>query len=145
MLDQLFSGLKEQLGSQITKEAGVDDSKLDGIMSVVGDVTKNEVTKELTGGGVSGLMNLFSNSSNNSAANSIQNNITSGIVEGLMNKVGIEGQTAKMVANTAVPIVMNLITKENSKTPEDDPSPIANLFGGGDSGSLLGGIADKLF
>ncbi len=144
MFDQLISGVKEQLGAQLPKEANVNSGQLDGIVSVLGDVTKKEVTKEMTGGSIGGLMNLFSNSGNNSAANSIQNNITSGVVSGLIEKLGFNGSTAKMIASTAVPLVMKMITDKNSETPEDDPSPLTNMFGG-DTSSLLGGIASKFF
>ncbi len=145
MFDDIIKLAKDNLGDKITKEAKVEPDKLDGIMSVVGDVTKNEVTKEITGGGISGLMNLFSKSENNSSANSIQNNISTGIVSGLMEKVGLGGSTAKTIAGMAVPMVIKLITDKNSETPEDDPSPLTSLFGGDGIGNMLGGLASKLF
>ncbi len=145
MFDDIIKLAKEKLGSQITQEAKVEPSKLDGIMSVVGDVTKNEVTKEITGGGISGLMSLFSKSENNSSANAIQNNISTGIVSGLMEKVGLGGSTAKTIAGMAVPMVIKLITDKNSETPDDDPSILTSLFAGGGASSMLGGLASKLF
>ncbi len=146
MFEDIIKGAKEQLGAQLTKEANVEPSKLDGIMSVIGDVTKNEVTKEMTSGGISGLMNLFSKSPNNSVADKIQNNVSSGIVSGLMEKVGIGGSTAKTIAGIAVPMVIKMIADKNSETPDDDPSPLTSLFGGGGgASSLLGGLASKFF
>ncbi len=145
MFDDIINGVKDQIASSITKETDVEPGKLDGIMSVVGDVTKNEVTKEITGGGISGIMNLFSKSENNSVANSIQNNISTGIVSGLMEKVGLGGPIAQKIAGIAVPMVVKLVTDKNSETPDDDPSPITSLFGGGDAGSMLGGLASKFF
>ncbi len=150
MLSQLMNGLKGELAPELNQQ-GVDEGKMDSIMSVIGDATKTEVTKQMASGGVGGLMSLFSNNSNNSEADSIQNNITSGIVDGLMAKVGLTNPIAKTIAAKAMPVIMNLITKENSKTPDSDPSPLASLFGGGDNndgddgGSMLGDIAGKLF
>ncbi len=145
MFEDLIKVAKDQIATQVTKEVDLEPSKLDGIMSVVGDVTKNEVTKELTGGGISGIMNLFSKSPNNSVADSIQNNISTGVVSGLMEKVGLGGSTAKMIAGMAVPMVMKMITDKNSETPDDDPSPLTSLFDVGDAGSMLSGLASKFF
>jgi hypothetical protein len=40
-----------------------------------------------------------------------------------------------------------LITKKNSETPDDDPSPLNEIFGGkeGDVGGTVGNILGKIF
>jgi hypothetical protein len=80
-------------------------------------------------GGLDTAMNLFSNKPNNSGASLLQSNITQGIVRGLMQKIGLHSSTATTIAGIAVPLLMNLITKKNNETPEDDPSPLNELFG----------------
>ncbi len=144
MLDQILNGLKGQIGDKLTQIPGFNANQIDDVIGITGEVVQEKVSSQLTGGGVSTLMNLFSNSSNNSAADSLQNSITEGIVSKLMSKLGLNSSIASSIAGVIVPMVISKITGENSKTPDDDPSPLANLFGGGDSNSI-GGMLNKLF
>jgi len=60
MFDQLLSGLKDQALGAITNNPEIPNNKLDSIMDVVGNVTKNEVAKETANsGGLGNLMNLL--------------------------------------------------------------------------------------
>ena len=140
MLEKLLGTLKSEVGSQIINQTQLPENKLDGVFKVIGDVTKKEVTSQMSGGGLGNLLNLFSGQANNSAANLIQNNIASGVVSGLVSKLGLTPDMSKMIANIAVPAVINLITKKNSATPDDDPSPLKEIFGTGKS-AAIGGIA----
>ena len=108
-------------------------NQLPDIFGVIGDTTKKEVKKSMLDGGVGTVMNLFSKKTNNSAANSLQTNISSGIVSGLVQKLGLSSSSASMVAGIALPAIMNMVSKKNSETPEDDPSPINALFGDNNS------------
>ncbi len=49
----------------------------------------------------------------------------------------------KLFSSIAIPALINLITKKNSATPDDDPSPLKEIFGTGKS-SAIGGIAKDL-
>ncbi len=80
MLENLLGTLKSEVGGQILNQTQLPADKLDGVFKVIGDVTKKEVTGQMTGGGIGNLLNLFSNQTNNAAANLIQNNIASGVV-----------------------------------------------------------------
>ncbi len=144
MLDQILNGLKSQVGDKLTQIPGFNVNQIDDVIGITGDVVKEKVTSEISGGGIGTLMNLFSNSSNNSSANSLQNSITEGIVSKLISKLGLNSSVASSVAGVIVPMIISKITGENSKTPDDDPSPLANLFGDGDSSSI-GGMLNKLF
>jgi len=143
MLENLLGTLKSEVGGQILNQTQLPANKLDGVFKVIGDVTKKEVTGQMTGGGIGNLLNLFSNQTNNSAANLIQNNIASGVVSGLVSKLGLSPEISKTIANIAIPAVIGLITKKNSTTPDNDPSPLNEIFGAGKS-SAIGGIAKGL-
>jgi uncharacterized protein YidB (DUF937 family) len=143
MLEKLLGTLKSEVGGQILTQTQLPANKLDGVFKVIGDVTKKEVTSQMMGGGIGNVLNLFSNQSNNAAANLIQNNISSGVVSGLVSKLGLSQDVSRMIANIAIPAVVNLITKKNSVTPDDDPSPLNEIFGAGKS-SAIGGIAKGL-
>ena len=139
MIENLIEGLKDQIGGQILDKTDVKSNQLPDILSVIGDATKGEVKNSMLDGGLDTVMNLFSNKPNNSGANLLQSNISQGIVSGLIQKIGLNPSTASTISEVAVPLVMNLITKKNNETPEDDPSPLNSLFGGNDSMGNLGG------
>lgn len=133
MIEKLLEGLQSQLGGEILEKTDVKANQLPDIFGVIGDTTKKEVKKSMLDGGVGTVMNLFSKKTNNSAANSLQTNISSGIVSGLVQKLGLSSSSASMVAGIALPAIMNMVSKKNSETPEDDPSPINALFGDNNS------------
>jgi len=143
MIDQIINSLKSEVGSQILKQTKLPSGNLDKVFSVIGDVTKKEVTNQMTGGNIGSVMNLFSNKPNNSSANLLQTNIVSGVVANLTRKLGIPNEMSNKIAQIAVPALINLITNKNSTTPDDDPSPLNELFGS-KKGSLMGGLAKNL-
>lgn len=131
MLNDLLGNLKSEVGDQIIKQTNLPEGKLDSVFSVLGDVTKKEVTGQMTGGGISSVMNLFSRKQNDDGANNLQSRITSGVISGLVSKTGLSGDMAGKVAQVAVPALIGLITKKNNNTPDDDPSPLNDIFGSG--------------
>jgi len=139
VIENFIEGLKDQIGGQILDKTDVQSDLLPDIFSVIGDTAKTEVKNSMLDGGLDTVMNLFSNKPNDSGANLLQSNITQGIVSGLIQKIGLNSSTASIIAGVAVPLLMNLITKKNNETPEDDPSPLNALFGGNDSMGNLGG------
>lgn len=146
MIENLLEGLKDQIGSQILDKTDVPSDQLPGILSVIGNSTKTEVKNSMLDGGLGTVMNLFSNKPNNAGADLLQSNITQGIVTGLIQKIGLKSSTASMIAGIAVPLLMDMITKKNNETPEDDPSPINALFGDDDAqGGLGGNLLNNLF
>lgn len=140
MLKSLLGTLKSEVGGQILSQTKLPANKLDGVFQVIGDVTTKEVSGQMLGGGLSNIMNLFSSQANNSGANLIQNNISSGVVSGLVSKLGLSQDMSRTIASIAIPAVVNLITKKNSATPDDDPSPLNEIFGAPKQ-SAIGGVA----
>ena len=143
MLEKLIGSLKSEVGGQILSQTQIPSGSLDKVFSVIGDVTKKEVTGQMLGGGLGNVMNLFSNQSNNTGANLLQSNITTGVVSGLVSKLGLSQQVSNTIATVAVPALINMIIKKNSVTPDDDPSPLNDIFGAGKK-AALGGIAKNL-
>lgn len=143
MLEQLLGTLKSEVGGQILSQTKLPANNLDKVFSIIGDVTKKEVTGQMLGGGLGNVMNLFSKQPNNAAANSIQSNITSGVIGGLISKLGLSQQMSNSIAQIAIPALINMITHKNSATPDDDPSPLNDIFGGAKK-AALGGFAKNL-
>jgi hypothetical protein len=144
MLDQLINSLKSEVGGQIVSQNNLPAGQIDKVLSVIGDVTKKEVTGQMLQGNLSNLMNLFSDKPNNSGANLVQSNISSGVVSNLTSKLGLSPDISKSIAAIALPALINLITKKNNTTPDNDPSPLQDLFGGAGKSGLLGGVAKNL-
>jgi len=144
MLEQVIGSLKSEVGNQLISQVKLPAGDLDKVFSIIGDVTKKEVTGQMLGGGLSNVMNLFSNKPNNQSANLIQSNIVSGVISGLTGKLGLSSGVANNIASIAVPALINLITRKNDTTPDDDPSPLNEIFGGAAKGGSLGGIAKGL-
>lgn len=153
MLDMILNGLKDQVGGDLQQKAGVQGNMLDDLLKITGNVATKEVSKEMLGGNLGTVMNLFSNNSNNAGANSLQNNIMNGMVTNFVQQLGLKKETAAMATSIIIPALMNLITKKNGETPEDDASPLNDLFNpkgqggnnplGGLIGKTLGGLFGK--
>lgn len=143
MLEKLMESLKSEVGGQIINQTKLPAGNLDKVFSIIGDVTKKEVSQQMVGGGISNVMNLFSKQQNNTGANLLQSNITSGVIGSLVSKLGLSQDISRSIAQIAVPALINMITKKNSVTPDDDPSPLKDIFGGSAKGGI-GGIAKNL-
>jgi hypothetical protein len=136
-----LNSLKTQIGGHLTSQADLPAEQLDDVISSIGGVAQKEIAGQMTSGNVSNLMNLFSDKPNTDGANRIQSNIHSNILSELTGKLGISPEISGKIAAVALPALMSLITKRNNTTPEDDPSPLTELFGGAGAGGLLGGAS----
>lgn len=141
MLEQIINSVKSEVGGQIAGKTNLPSGTIDKVFSVIGDVTKKEVAGQMLGGNLSNIMNLFSDKPNNDAANLIQSNISSGVLSGLTSKLGLSPQIANTIIAIAIPAIIKMVTRKNSTTPDDDPSPLNEIFGGSDKGGMIGGIA----
>lgn len=141
MLEQLINSVKSEVGDQIAGKTNLPQGTIDKAFSEIGDVTKKEVTNQMIGGNLSNVMNLFSDKPNNNDANQLQSNISSGVISNLTGKLGLSPQIATQISSIAIPALINMITKKNKTTPDDDPSPLNELFGGSGQGGMIGDAA----
>ncbi len=56
------------------------------------------------------------------------------MIANLTSKLGLSPEISKTIAAVAIPALINMITKKNSTTPDDDPSPLNEIFGGAAKG-----------
>jgi uncharacterized protein YidB (DUF937 family) len=151
MVDAIMKALASNTSNELTGKAQIPQNLLGEVFKLTGNVATQEVAKQAASGGLNDLMNLFSNKPNNSTANTIQNNITNNLVQSLGAKLGLSKQQATLAAQIIIPVLMGLISKENSKTPDSDATPIQKIFelGGGKSagntGKIVGDILGKFF
>jgi uncharacterized protein YidB (DUF937 family) len=131
MLSSIIDNLKDQVGPEILNKTGLSEDKLPQIMDIVADASKNVVGNQVASGNMGSLMNLFGSGSNSKGADGIQSALTDQVVSGLAQKLGLSESVANTISSIVVPQLIGLITKKNSETPDDDDSPITELFGGG--------------
>lgn len=143
MIEELIGSLKSEVGGQLKTQTDVPNEKMDGILSVVGDVVKSTAAKELMGGNLSALTNLFSDEPNDDEANRLESNMSSNLMSELMGKLGISADQAQSIAAVALPALIGMITKKKNTSDKDDSSFLSEILGGG-SKSGLGGIASDL-
>ena len=147
MIDQILQSLSKETGKDLISKAGISENKLGEIFKVTGNIASQEVAKQAVGGGMDNLMNLFSGKPNNTAANNIQNNIVNGLITNFTSKLGLSQEQAKSATNIIVPALINMITKKNSETPDNDASPIQKLFnldkGTKTAGNIVGNVLGK--
>lgn len=147
MINSLIKQLASQTTNELTQKANIPENLVGDILNLTGQVATKEVANQVTQNGIDNLMNLFSNKPNNSSADSIQNNLVNGLISSFTQKLGLSQEQATMASDIIVPILLNMITKENEKTPDNDPSPIQQIFeiGGNAKGAknALGGLLGK--
>lgn len=147
MIHQILSQVAGQVSPELKNKFKLTDSQINDVIKVVSDSSKNTLTNQLTSpDGLSAMMNLFSNKPNNSSANALQNTLVNNIINGLIQKLGFDKSLATNISNTVVPMLTQMITKQNSKTPDNDASPLFEMLGA-DPKSLLGnagGLLGKL-
>ncbi len=142
MLDNIISQLKDKVGGELQRKENVDSGQVDGIMDVVKNVAMEKVGKEMLGGGLENVMNLFGKKENHTGGDKLQSEISTGIMGGLMEKLGFDKGKAGSIVTMILPLLMKFITDKNSETADDDASPLKDLFGGGVKGGI-GGAAGK--
>ncbi|SDW64548.1 hypothetical protein [Aequorivita viscosa] len=143
MIEQIIGKLKSEIGGQLTSQTELSSGNLDSVFSIVGDVVKSEATKEMLGGNISSLINLFSDKPNDAGANKIQSQMSSGIVGELMGKLGISPEQSNKIVAIALPALLNMIAKKKDGDSNDDSSFLGDLLGNAGSGGI-GGMAKGL-
>ncbi|NBB88758.1 MAG: hypothetical protein GVX96_03085 [Bacteroidetes bacterium] len=149
MIDALLSQLKDQVAGELKSKADMNDDEIDKVVQATGKAADEEIGNSLSVGNIGTLMNLFSSKSNDSSANSLQNSLQQTLTQKVVEYVGVDQSKAQMIAGVVLPQIMNLITSKNEETPEDDSSPLMDMFsdvvsGGGNKKNSGGGLLGKL-
>ena len=144
MIEELMSSLKSQVGDKVQQSGNFSTEKTGKIFSVIGDAAKKQVTKQMLTGNFSDVMNLFSKNPNTKGADNLQNGISSEVISSLTKKLGLPADVSKNIAGIVLPAMISLITKKNSKTPDDDPSPLNEIFGSITGKEISGGMAKNI-
>lgn len=143
MLDNILEQLKNQLGPELMEKFGLDEHKKDQVFSAAKDTIKNGVQKESTGGGLDGLLNMFSQGANNDAGNAMQDKLGGDLVANLSSKLGIDAEKANGIKEMIMSQVTKLMGDKGGNF--DLNSLMAMVTGGnGKSGGGAGGFLNKI-
>jgi len=148
MLDKILESVTKEVGGSLVSKAGLNKDQATKAIELTGGATMDVVSNQLKGGDISTLMNLFSSKPNNASANGLQDKISKVVAEKLSGNLGLSQAQVNQVISTALPLVMSYVSKKNEETPDDDPSPLMDLFGGSTEKLLkggAGGLLGKLF
>lgn len=146
MIDSILKNLASETGDELVSKIGVPTEKLDGLFKVTGDVAQDEIKNQISKGGLDTIMNLFSSQKNSNLADSLKGNMVNSLIENFIAKLGLSKSISSQAANFIVPKLISLVTKENSKTADDDASPLQSIFSlGGKDSSDLGGLVKGFF
>jgi hypothetical protein len=143
MLQSIIEAVSGEVGDSLINKIGLNKEQATEAIESTGEATAEVAKNQLSLGNIGNLMNLFSSKPNNSAADGIQNQIAESISEKLDGKMGFSSEQIQSVIQTVLPVVMGFISKKNEETPDDDDSPLQDLFGSG-AGDFVKGAAGNI-
>ena len=149
MLQSILEAVVDEVGESFTKNAGMDAREAEESLELTGQTALEVITQHMGAGGMSSLMNLFSERrANGVEADAIQNEITAKVTNSLLQKNNFNLQKVLPIVTMVLPMVMNQISKRNDTTPDDDDSPLQDMFGNAAGGLVtgaMGGLLKKFF
>ncbi len=143
MLDKLLKLVDGPLQEML---AGLDKDKASESAHAVEGSIYETLKKQVASGDLSAVKEMFSGKDTD-ASNPVVKNLEGEVSHSLMDKLGIDSNTAMTMAVAAIPMLMNIFNKKVNDAPqanEDIMSSIADSLKGGRGsenilGSLLGG------
>jgi len=147
MLDQLLNLVQENAQDTVVNNPAVPDEHNTGIMQEAVSSITDGLRKELSNGGFQNVLKTLGGHDGNPQENPVVNNISGDFMNNIMQKFGLNSQTAQSVASSLIPLVMGkLIHKTNDPNDSsfDLGSIFSNLTGGKTSGLNLNSILQSV-
>lgn len=147
MLDQLLNLVKEHSQDAVVNNPAVPNEHNEGIMQEAVSSITSGLKQELSNGGFQNVLKTLGGQGGGTDGNSIVSNISGNFMNSIMQKFGLNSQTAQSVASSVIPSVMgSLIHKTND--PGDSSLDLGGIFssltGGKTSGLNLGSILQSV-
>jgi hypothetical protein len=142
MLDDILEKVKGELGGDLMSKFGLDKGQTDKAISITGDTLKDTIAKESTGGGMDGIMNLFSASANNEAGNGMLDKIGGDLITKFASSLGVDESKAAGIKDMIMSKVTSLFGDKLGSN-FDISSLLSMVSGDGKSGGASG-ILGKL-
>lgn len=137
MLDQL-SQLVQQYGQQsVVENSAVPNEQNQAVMNEAQSSIFGGLQDILANGGLQQVIGMFQGSNAQNANNPVVNQISGNFVDNIMQKFGIDNQTARSIAASLIPAVLGSLFNK-AKDPNDSSIQAGDIFG-----SLTGGQAQQ--
>lgn len=152
MLENLKSLISEHAGDAIINNPAIPNEQNEEAITTASDSIVKGLKEEVSGGHVSGVMNLFNGGEQAVATSPLTQKIQGSFVENLMHKFGLDQGKAMQIGATLIPMVLKkFVNKTNDPNDKsfDLSSIISSLTGGGagiggkDLLNNLGGGSDQ--
>jgi len=147
MLDQLLNLVKEQAQGAVVNNSEVPNEQNEGIMQEAVSSITGGLKDELASGGFKNVLKTLGGQASTSGGNSVVDNICGKFVSGIVEKFGINQQTAQSIASSVIPAVMGSLAKKTND-PNDSSFDLNGIFNhltdGKASGLNLGGILQSV-
>lgn len=137
MLDGILDQLKGQLGPEMMEKFGLDEDKKEKVFAAAKDSIKDGVQKESAGGGLDGILNMFSKGDNNDAGNAAQDKLGGDMISNITSKLGIDAGQAGGIKD----MILSQVTKMmgDKKGGDFDISSLLSMVTGGNDSNSKGG------
>ena len=141
MIDDIMNMLKDQVGGDLMEKFGLDSNQKDEAINITKETITEKISGEAAGGGLSGIMNLFSSNDNDAEGNSMLENITSSLSSQFSSKLGVDSEKSGGITSMIMEKVTALFGDKLGGNFE-----IGDLMGmlGGGKSEGMGGMLGKL-
>jgi len=147
MLDELLNLVKEHAGDAVVNNPAVPNEQNEGILQEAVSSITGGLKDQLAGGGIQNVLKTLGGQAATSAGNPVVDNIAGNFVTNIVEKFGVNPQTAQSIASSVIPAVMGSLVKKTND-PNDSSFDLggilSHLSGGKTSGVNIGGILQSL-
>ncbi len=141
MIDNIMNMVKDQIGGDLMEKFGLDSSQKDEAINITKETITDKISGAATGGGMSGIMNLFSSNDNDEEGNSMLSELTSSLSSNFSSKLGVDADKSGGISSMIMEKVTALFGDKLGGS--FDIGDLMGMIGGGKSGGI-GGMLGKL-
>lgn len=141
MIDNIMNMVKDQIGGDLMEKFGLDSSQKDEAINITKETITDKISGAATGGGMSGIMNLFSSNDNDEEGNSMLSDLTSSLSSNFSSKLGVDADKSGGISSMIMEKVTALFGDKLGGS--FDIGDLMGMIGGGKSGGI-GGMLGKL-
>lgn len=146
MFESLLNLVKQHAGEAIVNNPAIPNEKNNEAINEASNSIVGGLQNLISQGGLKNVLNMFSGQGN-AASSNVTQQVSGGFIQNLMDKFGLDQQTASGVADKVVPNVLNDMVKKTND-PSDSSFDIQGIFnhlsGGNTSGMDMQGMLNKL-
>lgn len=141
MIDDIINTVKDQIGGDLMEKFGLDAGQKDKALDITKETISDTVSKEAMGGGLSGIMNLFSSNDNDDDGNSMLDSIKDALSSQFSDKLGVDTDKSGGITSMIMDKVVGMFGDKLGSNFEI--GDLLGMIGGGKSDGI-GGMLGKL-